>query len=128
VPAGATGLDADGGRIFVGQYSASGNIVEYTTAGGVVNTITTGLPTGSISGLGYDPSNGTFWVATGFGDDMIRQFDASGTQLASFASNAGWINGLDVVTAIPEPSTYALLGLGLASLFLYARKGRFRPV
>jgi hypothetical protein len=103
---GGTGLDAFGSRIFVGLYNGSGDIREYNTSGTLVNTVTTGLPANSVSGLGYDNNNGTFWLSSGFGDDRIRQFSSTGTLLATFSSGSDWINGLDVVSAVPEPSTY----------------------
>lgn len=128
--AGMSGLDADGNRIFVTGWG-NGNIREYNSTGALVNTVTTGLPTGFVSGLGYDSSDGSFWVSSGYGDDRIRQYSATGTLLANFSAGSPEINGLDVVPAsavVPEPAGIVVWSAlaGTSAAVVVARSQRRR--
>lgn len=119
------GVDGAPGRTYLGQFTGTtpGDIQEYDTLGNLLSIIDTPLPSASVTGLGYDRTNDTFWVATGLGDDKIRQFNRSGIELVSFAV-PGWVNGLDVipgsvtadpepVTAVPEPTSLLILSVGV---------------
>lgn len=113
------GIDGAGGRTFVSELDTGSAIREYNQSGTLVNTITTGLPTGSITGLGYDPFGDTYWVATGSGDDRIREFSPSGAVLTNFPAASVDVAGLDFVP-VPEPGSClavaaAVLGLGAAA-------------
>jgi hypothetical protein len=113
------GIDGWGSRIFVSELDGGSAIREFNQSGALVATITTGLPTGSITGLGYDPTADAYWVATGAGDDRIRAFSPAGTELVGFPALTADVVGLDFVP-VPEPTTVlavaaAALGLGAAA-------------
>jgi hypothetical protein len=111
---GMTGVDSDGTSLIVGSYN-DGNIYIYDMAGNQTGVVNTGIGSGVVSGLGYDESNGTVWLSLGFGNDSIVQFDLAGNHLTTFASNRGWINGLDIVP-IPAPGAGAVAALGALAL------------
>jgi hypothetical protein len=115
--AGASGMDGAAGRIFLGQYQGNGNILEFSSTGTLTNTIVTGLPPATIFGLGFDPTNDTFWVATGSSGARIQQFSATGALLTNFDAGSRFITGLDIVpAAIPEPNSgFVLIMLTLAT-------------
>ncbi|HRF60287.1 MAG TPA: PEP-CTERM sorting domain-containing protein [Fimbriimonadaceae bacterium] len=111
---GNTGVDGTPNTMYTANYN-DGRIYRWDYAGNNLGSFATGLANGSLSGLGYDPVSGFTWVSAGFGDDSIRAYDAAGNQVINFASNKGWINGLDVVP-VPEPATMAVFALGLLAL------------
>ncbi len=85
--------------------------------------------------LNLDPDGNTFWSAD-FGTGLIQQFDiATGAQQTTFHSgSAGGPWGLAVFgeitqggggtgqQVVPEPGTFALVGLGVAGMILISRK------
>ena len=96
---GLTGLegDAQAQRIYGAGYSGafSGDIAIYDgTTLANLGRIETNFPGNAISAFSYDPATDQFWVATGFGDDRIYRFDATGTALGDFPASATWINAL----------------------------------
>jgi hypothetical protein len=123
VGAGRIGIDGAGSRTFVADFNTSGNILEYNQSGTLVNTITTGLPAGVNSGLGYDPIADTYWLATGNAtvpgalNDKVLEFSPSGAVLTNITVVD--VVGLDFVP-VPEPGSClavaaAVLGLGAAA-------------
>ena len=73
---------------------------------------TTGFATG---GLGYDPAADSLWV----GDlTTVRNMSRTGTVLSSFTrlSPGAFVDGLEFVASVPEPSSVVLFGSGLALL------------
>jgi hypothetical protein len=60
--------------------------------------------------------SGTFTYASG----STPTVTASGAPLASFSASGGGAFG--VVSAIPEPTTFALAGLGAAALLIFRRR------
>jgi hypothetical protein len=90
----------------------SGNIYEFTPAG-VRSTFASGLS--NLQGLAFNQT-GDLFVGTG---DSIDEFTPNGTK-STFTSATGGA-GL-AFEPVPEPSAYALVGLGLAALIIRFRK------
>jgi len=117
--------------------SGSGNQTVAGVGGLVLNAATTTLITGS-PGL-FGPANATFSSFSGAGTFVIvayngATYDTSAVRghSAAFQMNAvanpgtpGIVGGSMTsfaVTAVPEPSTFALAGLGLAGLLIFRRR------
>ncbi len=70
------------------------------------------------SGLTLDSAASSTWLATLLAASGVN-LNLSTVQFATFSST--------VTAAVPEPSTYALMGLGLAAVSLVARRRRTLP-
>jgi len=105
-------------------------------AAGLVDIVdpSTGLVSGTLfrtsgfatGGLGYDPSTDSLWV----GDEtIVRNMSRAGGVLSSFnrPQPGGFVDGLEFVPAVPEPSFYFLVLLGLAFI-IAAHRQAARPV
>lgn len=110
-----TGVAFDGTDLWVGGGFTSNNIFKYSTAGVLLQTIPIGFIPG---GIGYDRADNTLWVGGTSG--VVNHLDLSGTLLGSFTAGGAFHDGLEIgelaggPTAVPEPGTLALLGVGLA--------------
>jgi hypothetical protein len=121
----ASGLSFPGGLAFnsagnlFATSTSSGTIYEYTP-GGVQSTFASVNASG-LNNLAFN-SAGNLFVATG---SSIVEITPGGTQ-STFASGSG-----DVGVAfapVPEPSVYALLGLGAAAIFTLCRRMRYKTI
>lgn len=81
-------------------------------------------------GMDYSLNGGpTANVAGGTANVLANQTDVTTLLISAEAASAGQSNfglqslGIDSVVAIPEPSTFALVGLALATLLCFRRKG-----
>lgn len=114
-------------------YTAVGNGVKKTTAGGV----TTDFVTGGIGfpfGLAWG-SEGNLYVAS-YTDNLVYAYDSTGSPLFSFSTGASSSDrprfvafnregsGFNQVTAVPEPGSLWVIGLGVAVACVAAQRSR----
>lgn len=78
---------------------------------------------GGRGSLAYQPSTDSLWFVPNSASSPLLQYSKTGTQLQSLTVNgrSGNVWGAEF-QMIPEPSTYVLLGLGLAGLFWRNRR------
>lgn len=113
-------FDTSTGHLFVS--SIFGKTYEMTMAGTVLNT----LPIG-IKSLAYEQTTDTLWGTSGI--DTVVQFNkTTGAILQSLTiagANFGNNFGGEMAIAVPEPTTWALIGVGAVGAGVYAwRKKR----
>lgn len=110
-----TGVAVDGaGNVYATSGNGNGIIEKYNTNG--VGTV-------FASGLSYPASiafdsAGNLYVAEQ-GNGTIEEFNTNGVGTV-FASGLTGIWGIAI--EVPEPSTWALVGLGLSALLVFRRK------
>ncbi len=116
------GIAVSGSDIFVAN-NGSNTIGEYTTSGAVVNA---SLISGLNSPTGIAVSGSDIFV-TNYVSGTIGEYTTSGTVV-----NASLISGLDgpigiVVTpsAVPEPSSFVMMGFGSVALLAVFRRRVF---
>lgn len=119
----ATGLSNPNGLAFAGSSifevdNGSNSIIQFNSAGTQVGSISDSNINNS-KGLAID-SHGDFFV-TDEGSNSVTEYGPGGNFLATFT---GDFNGPNYITtlAVPEPSAYALLTLGLGFLIFFARR------
>jgi len=110
------------GNLFAADFG-SGTILKFT-AGGTKSTFASGLH--NPIGLAFDSAGDLFEVDKGI--DTIFEFTPGGTK-STFASglNIPQFDAFQPVAVVPEPSTWALLVVGGASLFAFRLFTTRRP-
>ena len=107
--------------------SGNGSVYRYNAAGVLAQTYNLGI--GSVFALNLDPNGTSFWTGT-TGGQTLQQIDiASGNILNSWNTGVGQLYGVAVlgeiaVGGVPEPSTYAMMFMGMFALVLVARSRR----
>lgn len=121
-----TGVATDGSSLYttsgLGLLDPASTIYQWDFGGSLLGTIQT--PLNDTLGLGYDSSTGSFWVG---GLDTLANVNALGALIGSPLSASGAISGVefgDLITAVPEPGAFVLVGAGL--LLLGGRRWRKR--
>jgi hypothetical protein len=116
------GVVLDGnGHLFV---STIGGVGEYTTTGVPINTLLISGGYNSGNGIALDGNGHLFWADNygGAGGNVIGEYTTNGQLI-----NANFITGLHnpvaMAVVVPEPSSLALILIGLAGLIL---KSSFR--
>jgi hypothetical protein len=105
-----------------GNYSGSG--VGLGTSGDAVNIFnSTGTLMASVS-FGTATSGKTFDNAAGLNNATISTLSTVGVNGAFTSSDGAEIGSPGTITAVPEPSTYALATAGLLGMLLWARTRR----
>jgi len=95
---------------------------------GILNTVgSLGIAASSANGFDIEPGSGIgyagFRAATGAGSNLYRINLGTGaaTSLGGIGSGQ-FISGLAVVSDVPEPATFGLIGLGLAAVYLRRKR------
>jgi hypothetical protein len=125
---GIQSIAINGSDLFVA--SGNGTIGEYTTSGGVLNaSLITGLTEGaygmaSIGNQLFVTQYGNAQLNAGSGS--VYEYTLGSTPGTVTSSDTSFITGLyephDIVVATPEPSTWALLAVGLVALVSGCRR------
>lgn len=107
------GVTYDGVNLWTTSgFFGANKIYKRDMAGNVLASFTVGFQPG---GIGYDTSDGTLYVGALSGD--IYHVSTGGSILGSFNTGASYaIDGLEVKTPVPEPSTLALMLAGLTAV------------
>ena len=117
-----------------GYYQDTTYLYSYSLGGTLLDTIDTTAHHVEGGGLAYDPSDNTLWVNDGTVNYRQWATDGSDAFISSYTANASTQNNNAYAIefaysfdspSVPEPSTYALGLIGLASLgFVAWRKRR----
>lgn len=120
IPVEAAGIayDSKNGHLYISTLRSGGLLLEYDLAGNLLNRYVIDR---DIAGLAYEQATDTLWGygAFPFGDLNLYQFSTTGAILehdvvaGSFGNPLG---GEMAVSAVPEPGTLALLGIGALAM------------
>lgn len=109
--------DSAAGTLWVSDYNT---LYEYTTTGILVSQVSHAAGRGALA---YQASTDTLWFVPNASNSPLLQYSKTGQLLQSLstASRSGNVFGAEF-QAVPEPSTYALLALGLGALVWLRRR------
>jgi hypothetical protein len=113
-------MNAADGSFWLSQYGNSDLVEHRSHTGTLLGSFNSGI--NYSQGLALDPIDGTLWMSSGY---TIYQFSQSGTPLQnlSFSVQGGGWYGMEFdTTPVPEPSSLAVVGAGLAFLLRLRRK------
>lgn len=110
-------FDSTSGNLWVSDNS---NVYQYTTSGSIVSQFS---KTAGRAALAYQSSTDTLWLVPNSTSAPVQQYSKTGTLLQSLtvSGRSGNVFGAEF-QAIPEPSTYALLALGLGLVVRLRRR------
>ena len=110
------------GNLFVVNSVTSGSVSKVTPSG-TVSVFATGF--NNASGITFD-SSGNLFVAL-FRADEVSEFNSSGQLVSNYTGFHGPIFLAIEPSAVPEPSSMMLIGLGAAGLIGYRWRCRKQP-
>jgi hypothetical protein len=117
------GLTTDGaGGFWVSEFASGALLRHFDGSGNLLGTMNPADITGFRGGLGFDPVDGTLFIGT---SGEVFHYTTTGTDLGHFSTGDGrFVDGLEFVsgTAVPEPATGLLVGLGMFVMFLITRR------
>ncbi len=128
-PGNFLGITYDGSNnsLWISGWGLS-EVRDVTMSGTVLSSFTprdaAGTALNTLGGFALNPTTGTLWMTTAAQDGQFREYNRAGVlqQTVSFANLAGvFILGGEFVS-VPEPSTYALLAVGLAAVIWLRRR------
>jgi len=117
-------MNAADGSFWTSQYS-TGVVEHFSHSGVFLDSFSTGMGAYVLSGLAYDPSDGTLWAGRFDNGHNLFQYDLSGNllQVSSYTLDGYNFYGMEFNQgAVPEPASMATLAIG--ALALVRRKAR----
>ena len=111
------------GNLYVansGNGTAGNGFIEKYTPGGVGSVFASGLY--FPYGVAFDSAGNLFATSRGATNNLIYEFTSGGTE-SVFANTGVSVPEFIAVEPTPEPSTWALLGVGIAAFLGFRRWG-----
>jgi hypothetical protein len=123
-----SGIEVLGNSVYTTSGISGNSVYQFDLAGNLLSTITVAGVSG-VGGLAWDPTTNTFWAGT-FG--ALDHFNTSGVILSTLNIGGGFHDGLAVgdlhaVSAVPLPSTWGMMLLGLVCLGFMAYRQKSKP-
>jgi MinD superfamily P-loop ATPase len=115
---------SNSGALFGSPLGANNSLVTYSKVDGSATTVATlsgaPFPTGSINAMAFNSSGTLFGVNVNISDaarptDLVTINTTTGV-VSDVGASVNTLDAIVFVTVVPEPSTYALFGIGLLVL------------